>query len=315
MQALFTGGLGDFIGAECFMTEEEKDAVTTVLWATRNSGEIKAAVDLKTIFPNMKEDRELYTDWALTRPEGDWVPGTKPFNIGMKNELNTKCNRVLTQDELDAISDHSLDGTLQDIFQGRRQWVSSRFATRNNWENIERFRLPQRYVAIHPWSDAEINGREFDDNDWNSIFSFLNMIGAVGVVVNRSDKPAPAHPSLIDLTNRTSLKETFAIIKNAESCILCASSLACYATKIFPIHRIWLKGGWDHMFSEWATYFYHGPFTKPNDIIFKNMDILKNYSVQPSAPPPTQTVSQFPTSFMTNEKVKDPMDLGVLTLL
>jgi hypothetical protein len=101
----------------------------------------------------------------------------------------------------------------------------------------------------------------------------------MGVVVNRSDKLAPSHPRLIDLTNQTTLKETFGIISAAESCILCASSLACFATKIFPPHRIWLKGGHEHMFSQWATYFYHGPFTNPNEIIFRNFEILKNYRV------------------------------------
>jgi len=274
MQALFTGGLGDFIGAECFMTEQERDSVTTVLWATRNVNEIKAAFDLKWIFPNMKEDRELYTDWSDIRPTRPWQPGDRFMNIGMKHELNTKCGLNLSKEELDAISDHSLDATLQNIFQGKRRWISSRIGDNSVWPDISKFNLPDRYVVIHPWSDAEINGREFNDADWDNILRFLARNNIKGVVVNQSTVLPPVSNLLIDLTNQTILKESFGIIDQAESCILCASSLACYATKIFPKNKIWLKGGHDHMFSDWATIFYHGPFSNPRDVIFKNFDML-----------------------------------------
>jgi hypothetical protein len=73
---------------------------------------------------------------------------------------------------------------------------------------------------------------------------------------------------------------------------MCASSLACFATKIFPVHKIWLKGGYPHMFSEWATYFYHGPFTKPNDIIFKNLKILDRYKIEESPKKPAMDLDQ-----------------------
>lgn len=281
MKALFTGGLGDFIGAECFMTESEKDSVTQVLWATRNADEIKAAIDLKSIFPNMKEDVYLYTDWVSERPTRDWQPGDKPFNIGKKTDLNLKCGLNLTQQQLDEISDHSLDGTLDHIFRGTRKWESSRIASRMPLPDIDKFNLPEEFVVIHPWSDAEINGREFNNNDWSHITSFLERVNLTGVVVNKSEKLPPKHDKLIDLTNQTSLKETFAIIKKAGFAVMCASSLACFATKFLPKHQIWLKGGFAHMFSDWATYFYHGPFRNPNDVIFRDFKILDSYHLEP----------------------------------
>jgi hypothetical protein len=280
MQALFTGGLGDFIGAECFMSEAEKDSVKTVLWATRNREEIKAAVDLKSIFPNMVEEKILFDDFCDERPTRDWQPGDRFMNIGKKSDLNLKCGLNLSQAELDAISDHSLDATLEDIFSGRRKWQSSRIATRKPLPDVDGFNLPQQYVAIHPWSDAEINGREFNEHDWPSIYAFLEKFNLTGVVVNQSKYPAPKHARIIDLTNQTTLQETFNIIQGAESCILCASSLACYATKIFPKDRIWLKGGFEHMFTAWATHYYHGPFTAAQDIIFKNLKVLDRYQRQ-----------------------------------
>lgn len=306
MQALFTGGLGDFIGAESFMTEAEKDAVTTVLWATRNRKEIQAAFDMKEIFPNLREEKIMFDDWSDDRPTRPWQPGDRFMNIGMKNELNLKCNLNLSQEELDAISDHSLDATLQRIFSGHR-WQSSRCTSmRSSWGDVSRFKLPQRYIVIHPWSDAEINGREFNNSDWENIFKFLEKIDCVGVVVNQSASYPPVHPRLIQLTNLTSLKETWSIIAGAEACILCASSLACFATKIFPKDRIWLKGGHEHMFSDWATYFYHGPHTKPNEVIFKNFDILQKYVVNGSNENPAP-MSQNPQASM--------LDHGLLTLL
>jgi hypothetical protein len=284
MQVLFTGGLGDFIGAECFLTEKEKDSVKTVLWATRNREEIKAAIDLKQIFPNIEEEKIMFDDFCDERPTKDWQPGDKFMNIGKKHELNLKCNLNLSETELDAISDHSLDATLEDIFAGRRRWESSRIATKCVWPDVSSFNLPKQYIVIHPWSDAEINGREFNEHDWPSIFNFLERTKLTGVIVNQSKYPAPSNKNIIDLTNQTTLKETFSIIKGASACILCASSLACFATKIFPVDKIWLKGGWDHMFSEWATYFYHGPFTKPNELIFKNLKFLDQYTVSKGRP-------------------------------
>jgi len=278
MQALFTGALGDFLGAESFMTEAEKDSVTTILWATRNRSEIQAAVDLKVIFPNLQEEKILFDDWGTDRPTRPWQEGDKFMSIGMKGDLNLKCKLNLSQEELDAINDYSLDATLQKIFTGHR-WQSSRFTSRSIWPDVGRFNLPERYVVIHPWSDAEICGREFNNADWQNIFTFLNTIGATGVVVNQSSTPAPVHPLLIDLTNQTSLKETFSIITQAESCILCSSSLACFASKIFPKHKIWIKGGHQYIFTDWATYFYHGPFNNPSDVTFKDFEILKTYRI------------------------------------
>lgn len=298
MQALFTGGLGDFIGAESFMSDKEKDSVTTVCWATRNREEIRAAVDLRSIFPNMVDEKILFDDFCDERPTRDWQPGDQFMNIGKKHELNLKCGLNLSPAELDAISDHSLDATLEGIFAGQRRFQSSRIATRTPLPDVSHFNLPDQYIVIHPWSDAEINGREFNESDWPSIFKFLNNAGLKGVVVNQSKYPAPKNDLLIDLTNKTNLKETLSIIKGASGCILCASSLACFATKIFPIHKIWLKGGHPHMFSEWATRFYHGPFTKPGDVIFKDLKILELYKVEKQS----------------SNKIVD-LDQGVLSLI
>jgi hypothetical protein len=291
MQILFTGGLGDFIGAECFITEEEKDSVKTVLWATRNREEIKAAVNLKTIFPNMEDEKILFDDFCDERPTIAWRPGDRFMNIGKKDELNIKCGLNLSQEELDAISDHSLDATLDDVFSGRRQWQGSRIAT-TSYPDVAHLNLPNQYIVIHPWSDNDINGREFNEEDWPSIYDFLKRANLKGVVVNQSKYPAPSNDLLIDLTNKTSLQETFSVIQGATGCIMCASSLACFATKLFPVHKIWLKGGYPHMFSEWATYFYHGPFTKPTDVIFKNLKILDRYKIEESPKKSTMDLDQ-----------------------
>jgi hypothetical protein len=101
MKALFTGALGDFLGAESFMTEEEKDAVTEVLWATRNREEIRAAVDLKSIFPNLQTETIMFDDFCDERPTKPWTPGDRFINIHSKNDLNRMCGLNLTQQQLD----------------------------------------------------------------------------------------------------------------------------------------------------------------------------------------------------------------------
>jgi hypothetical protein len=274
MKALFTGALGDFIGAESFMTEYEKDSVTTLLWATRNRSEIQSAINLEEIFPNLKEQKILFDDFCDERPTRPWQPGDKFINIHKKDDLNRMCGLNLSQEELNSISDHSLDATLEGIFSRRRTFQTSRIATKMSLPDISKFNLPNRYAVIHPWSDAEINGREFNQNDWGEIYKFLENNQIYGVVINRSKHHPDRHSRMIDLTNQTSLQESFSILKSAEYCILCASSLATFATKIFPKNKIWLKGGHDHMFTQWATYFYHGPFIQPNEIIFKNLSII-----------------------------------------
>ena len=123
-------------------------------------------------------------------------------------------------------------------------------------------------------------------------------------MINQSAHYPPVHPRLIQLTNLTTLKETWSIIAGAEACILCASSLACFATKLFPKDRIWLKGGHDHMFSEWATYFYHGPHTITNEVIFRNFDVLKKYTLN--------TGNNIP---MTSNPQSLMLDQGQVTLL
>lgn len=298
MKALFTGGLGDFIGAECFMTEQEKDSVTELLWATRNREEIRSALDLKAIFPNLEKETILFDNFSDQRPTRPWQEGDAFMNIGTKADLNLKCKLNLTEEQLDEISDHSLDATLQDIFSQKRRWVSSRAATRVNFPDVSHFSLPDNYVVIHPWSDAEINGREFNEHDWPSIYNFLDRFNLTGVVVNQSQYGAPKHKRLLDLTNKTTLRETFSIVQNAHAAILCASSLACFATKLFPKDAIWLKGGHPHMFSDWATYFYHGPFLNPNDIIFKDLKIL-DYIIPEDQKPKGNPVNSLDEGFLS----------------
>jgi hypothetical protein len=299
MQALFTGALGDFIGAESFMTEAEKDAVTTLLWATRNRKEIQAAFDMTDIFPNLKEERIMFDDFCDERPTRPWRPGDRFMNIGMKHELNLKCGLNLSQSELNEISDHSLDATLQRIFAGTRSYSGSRCTTvRRNWLDISKFQLPKRYAVIHPWSDAEINGREFNDRDWDNIFKFLVANDIMGVVVNKSSRHPPSHPKLMDLTNLTKLRETWPIIAGAEAAIMCSSSLACFASKLLPKDRIWIKGGHEFIFTDWGTHFYHGPFMNPNDIVFRNFDMLN---------PAPKILMQNPQSLM--------LDQGLVSLL
>lgn len=281
MKVLFTGGLGDFIGAETFLSEQQKDSVTSVLWATRNREEIKAAIDMNLIFPNIKEEVIMFDNWANERPTRPWQSGDSFMNIGMKHELNTKCNLNLSNSELEEIFDCSLDATLQRMFQGL-SFQSSRFATKGNWPSIEQFNLPKKYVVIHPWSDSEICGREFNNADWENIIHYLEKNDLIGVVVNRSNILPPSHNNLLDLTNQTNLKETFGIISQAYQAILCSSSLACFATKIFSKNNIWIKGGHEYIFTPWATHFYHGPFKSPIDIVFKNFDILNKISIDQS---------------------------------
>lgn len=281
MQALFTGALGDFIGAESFMTEAEKDSVTTLLWATRKRKEIQSAIELDKIFPNLQEEKILFENFSDTNTDRFlWKPGDPFTHIHKKDDLIRVCGLSLSQEEFDAIGDYSLDATLERIFKGHR-FQTSRFVTRVTWEGIEKFGLPKKYIVIHPWSDSEICGREFTDQDWEYIFQFLNSRNSIGVVVNKSEKVAPIHPRLIDLTNQTSLKETWGIVKGAEGCIACSSSVACFAAKIFPKDRIWIKGGHPHTFTDWATYFYFGPFYKPTDLVFKNLSILNQITLNP----------------------------------
>ena len=296
MRALFTGALGDFLGAESFMTEYEKDSVTEVLWATRNREEIRAAIDLQSVFPNMEKETILFDDFCDERPTRPWQPGDRFMNIGDKSELNLKCGLNLSQAELDGISDHSLDATLRGIFSGQRRYSGSRSATRMALPPVDKFNLPDNYVVIHPWSDAEICGREFDQQDWQRIFNFLDRFDILGVVVNKSLQHPPKHPRILDLTNQSSLRETFAIIQGADACILCTSSLACYATKIFPKNQIWLKGGHEFIFSDWGTHFYHGPFRDPKDVVFRNLNILDH-------------IKEEDTNYITN------LDQGILSLI
>jgi hypothetical protein len=56
------------------------------------------------------------------------------------------------------------------------------------------------------------------------------------------------------------------------------------------------------MFSGWATYFYHGPFTNPNDIIFRDFSVLDNIS-----PTPRNNYNSFQQGAM--------LDQGLLVLL
>jgi hypothetical protein len=93
----------------------------------------------------------------------------------------------------------------------------------------------------------------------------LKSRGMYGVVINRGNEFIPENPYLVNLNNKTNIKEAVEVVKHAQGYIGIDSAFSVIAAKIFPPENISIKSLNEHCYKFAHIYF------KP----FKSFDFLK----------------------------------------
>lgn len=273
---LILHGVGDFIASESYLTDAECNAVETIYWASAHRKFLQPSIKWNELFPNLKNHQILWDDWGT--PEQHQTL-EKRFKIENKHEL------IFIDKNIDpfwittALLDSGVPQICDDIANKRRGYQGSRIA-KMKFDPPAHLNLPDKYVLIHPWSDAHrLTARDFTDEDWEGVLGFLEKNNITGIVTNKSKDYAPQHPKIIDLTNQTTLQETFALAQRATYFMGCASCLHVFTPKVLPSQNIFIKSKYPWLAKRSREFmFYHAPATENlNFKVYPSLNFLKDY--------------------------------------
>jgi len=263
MKILLTCGLGDFIAIEPFLTNNEKNSVEEIYWATRARQWIIDACDLNYIFPNLKKQYVLYENWGTM---DEYKKGIKPYCVRNKLELEQLCSK-----KFDDIIDYSVPNIMQEVFNKKRLYIKSKIAL---YKDKLEIKLPKKYFVIHPFSDNDPNPeREIIKIEELKISKFLKNNNIKGIIINKTLRATNINiENTIDLTNKTTLRQSMEIVRRASGFIGAASCFSVLASKLFSKEKLFIKGNLYHLIKPQTKEFltYYAPYTI-NSFIYKKL--------------------------------------------
>lgn len=233
MNILLTGGIGDVIAIESLMTDTERESIDCIFYATRAA---KACIELFTdipTFPNLKKQSIVWEDFTKI-----FAFHSKRHFMDLLNARSANELRKLIKELMDKIEDYSIEI----IFNQKRPYTYSSFI-KYKLASIEKFNLPTNYYCICPYSinDQRVITRDYNSTDWQDTINILETRSIPGVVLNLGDDPVPTHPHIINLSNKTTIREAVEIVKNSQGYLGIDSVFTVIATKIIRPDCIFIK--------------------------------------------------------------------------
>jgi hypothetical protein len=237
--ALLTAGVGDWLVIESHLGRARRTALRSVHYATRQRAAIRGLIEANRELPN------------VAGHVTEWDDFTRTFGFSSAEMMERTTGRSLP----DRVADWSIYHVFPRIKDGSWPFTGSSYL-RHRLADIGKFDLPDRFLAVHPYSpnDHRIQ-RDFGGDDWDALLAHIGRIGLPGVVLNTGDDPIPDHPSLVNLANRTTLPESIEILKRAEGFAGIASCLSVLAAQLFPSNRLAIQGYHPHL-EKWKAAYY-----------------------------------------------------------
>ena len=248
----YTGGIGDILATEAFLSLEQRCRIETIYYACNKS---KVLIELFTGhsgYPNLKKNHVIWDDFSKF-----WCLWSK----GGCNKLIQEHKKIVPAAYFD-----STDLSIASCFPKLRNshYFGSSFL-KHKMCDIDAFDLPKSYFVICPYStDKREKARDFSNRDWAATFSILSNIKSKGVILNTGNDKCPMSDSLINLTNKTTIKEAIEILKGADGYVGVDSSLSVLAAKLFNYPNLLIKSTNKHLIN-WKD-IYYAPHTDFNFI-------------------------------------------------
>lgn len=228
---LLTGGIGDIITLESFFTEEQRQSLKTIYYATRAQRRAQELFASLKCYPSLQAHVILWDDFS------------KIFAFHNKKECQSylHAKRSLPPN-WNGIADWSIQARFTQINNGNLRYNGSSLLKQKLCD-VGSFQLPEKYVAICPYTinDKRNPNRDFDDQDWLNVIDQLRIMGMHGVVLNIGSDRVPNDTSLINLTNKTSILQSVEILKGAKGYIGIDSCLSVLAAKLFDPPFLFIK--------------------------------------------------------------------------
>lgn len=246
---LLTGGVGDIFAIESLMTDEERQSIDCIFYATRAAKPCMELFSGLTTFPRLKKQALLWKNFSSI------------FGFNSKEQLIDKLCAYQPEDlqkTVKKLISGVEDWSIAKIFPESREYTYSSFI-KTNLTCIKKFNLPKTYYCICPSSsnDKRDNKRDYNQIDWRHTLEILKSKNIVGVVLNNGNDYIPFEKELINLNNKTSIQEAVEIVKSASGYIGIDSALSVIAAKTMDKENIFIKSLNDHCY-RW-THVYYSP--------------------------------------------------------
>lgn len=230
---------------ESFLSDAERRSVKTIFYATNKRDFIEPLMGSIKNYANLKNHVSVWDDfskfWCFYSLE-ECIHKLKKDGVGhspeLKNSLDLSILRVFEQ-----------------IKSGALKYNGSSFIN-EKIADIDSFELPKRYIVINPCStDKRLRGRDFTKDDWDNSLELLRAGDFYGVVINQGNDTIPDSNLLIDLSNKTSVKEAVEILKHATGYVGIDTWLSVLAAKLFDEPYLHVKSVNPHCYANVECYY------------------------------------------------------------
>ncbi len=253
-----SGGIGDVLAIESFMSDQQRKNITTIFYGTKKQPFIELIFSSLPNFENLKNHVVVWDDFS-----------NFPCFFRKYECISKLMFRSQPQPEqLISSEDFGITSIFAKIKSGIMQFCGSS-VFKYELAKINHFNLPISYFVVCPFStDKTIKTRDFDFNDWSCCMSYLNSKKIQGIVLNHGDDIVPNDPQLINLTNQTTLIESFEILKQANGYIGVDSCLSVLAAQLFEYPNLLMKSNSEHCYENLNCY-----YPKQNKLDFINHNL------------------------------------------
>jgi len=233
VKIFISGGIGDFIAFEPFITLAEKNQCSEIVYAARGAYGIKQIVEHYNVFPNLKKSTTIFNDW------------TKLFSIRSIEHLiaeNDHLKLGLNLENIRECRDFSIAHIFGQIASGQRKLAETDLFHMPN-KNVTIPELPQDFGVINPYSPNMTHGglRGFSKKEWSNVLNNVKTLAIPFVVINYSNDYIPESQLLINLNCKTTMPQAIEIAKKASWYIGVDSWLSTFMPKILPPERMVIK--------------------------------------------------------------------------
>lgn len=256
-----TGGLGDTITVESFLTNSQRESIETIYYATRQFEPLKELINSSNIFPKLKNNINLWkesNDFWCFFSIADFLKKEQGLNSKIKLGINNS-------------KDLSILVLFKEIKDKKIKYNNSSFLKKEIC-NVKNFKLPKEYIVVAPYStDKRNKNRDFTQKDWEKSLNFCKKNNMKCVVINKGNGHVPQNRNVINLNNQTNVIEAIEILKQSSGYLGIDSWLSVLAAKLFDENFLQIKSDNEHLLNN--LYCYYAPKQK-FDFIKNNIEFF-----------------------------------------
>lgn len=250
--------IGDFIAFESFLTDKEKINLKEIIYLSSNETIPQFECISKSKFYNKNLKKTI-----IKRPYGI-------NEIEIKNNLINHyfCeNKEINKDKV-LIDWNFYEGKNKQLLE--KENIKNYSFVKEKLCEINKFKLPNKYISISGWTYQLTKKRLFKIKDWHKTIKILKSNNVKGVILNNQNwyldnlwfKEIIKEDCFINLTGKTNYFEAIEIVKNSKGFIGIDSSLSIIATQSLLEKSIIIKSNKGSSSRKLCNYYYSNLKTK-----------------------------------------------------